>query len=253
MFMKYYYQIIATIFCTSLILSVSATASENKLDLAQIELIQSLQNATHPVPKYEIISSEKLEKRCEGKDKNQCAHTLKITLMSNDGFLFEVYQSDNWSGCEASYPCSTIGDLGAGRHEFVVKDMITKKKIVLGEDDFDGLWSARMKRVPAPIDYPYLIISHWSGGASCCFEFHIYLKSDISLPPYKTPFSRSDYLFATQDQRIYYGGWTLLKGRLTTDYESAENQLREDEPFFIEDLVENYFEHGQKTGEWPND
>ena len=50
----------------------------------------------------------------------------------------------------------------------------------------------------APVDYPYLILGMWSGGASCCLRSEFYLKDNIYLKPFVIDYTRDDILFFRQ-------------------------------------------------------
>lgn len=197
------------------------------------EIIEQIQNQRYERPLYSLIASEKQEKVCSTKDSNWCAHTTKRVVSSNDGFTIEMYHSDGPDsvGCntDAIYPCSTIGDTGAGKDELHVTNEQTNQTITVTGSE------GSIYRTSTPMHYPYLLITNFSGGAGCCFSYLIYLKNNLHLTPFKIKDTRSDYFFATKDNRLFFALWEELPG-------SKSNNRNTKEPYYIEDLIEKHFE-----------
>ena len=63
----------------------------------------------------------------------------------------------------------------------------------------------------------------------------IYLKNNLHLTPFEIKDSRSDYFFATKDNRLFFALWEELPG-------SKSNNRNTKEPYYIEDLIEKHFE-----------
>jgi hypothetical protein len=126
--------------------------------------------------KYEVVSEEKLDKVCV--DEGVCSTTVKKVLSSNDGFIFETFLSDGsdsvWCGYGNETPCSTRGDYGGGRNEMKVISKKTNKSISVS-----GAFG-NILRTPTPIDYPYIVIEINTGGASCCTNFRLYSKENLT-------------------------------------------------------------------------
>ena len=132
---------------------------------------------------YDVVSKEKLDKVCRSEDR--CSTTVKKTMTSSDGFLFETYISDgpdsvwcieyrNDSFLESYNPCSTIGDNGGGGENIVV---VNKKNRASTTIIGNGI---QLKRIATPEEYPYLIFVSASGGASTPPMYVLYNKNDLT-------------------------------------------------------------------------
>ena len=198
------------------------------------EIIEQIQNQRYERPLYSLIALEKQEKVCSTKDSNWCAHTIKRVVSSNDGFKIEMYHSDGSDSIRCNtdvlYPCSKIGDTGAGKDELHVTNEQTNQTITITGS------GGSIFRTSAPIQYPYLLITTSSGGASCCFSYLVYLKNNLYLTPFEIRDTRSDYFFATKDNRLFYALWEELPGSMSYKRNTKE-------PYYIEDLIEQHFEN----------
>ena len=132
---------------------------------------------------YDVVSKEKLDKVCRSEDR--CSTTVKKTMTSSDGFVFETYISDgpdsvwcieyrNDSFLESYNPCSTIGDNGGGGENIVV---VNKKNGASTTIIGNGI---QLKRIATPEEYPYLIFVSASGGASTPPMYVLYNKNDLT-------------------------------------------------------------------------
>ena len=132
---------------------------------------------------YDVVSKEKLDKVCRSEDR--CSTTVKKTMTSSDGFVFETYISDgpdsvwcieyrNDSFLESYNPCSTIGDNGGGGENIVV---VNKKNGASTTIIGNGI---QLKRIATPEEYPYLIFVSVSGGASTPPMYVLYNKNDLT-------------------------------------------------------------------------
>ena len=208
-------------------------------DLEVKEVIKIIENQEYPLPKYKLIAKKQLEEVCRGK--TNCAHTIKRWLSSDDGFYFEIYHSDGndsvWCDIKDLFPCSTIGDTGAGKDTLHIIDKVNNKKKVIISGS-----GGRINRITAPIDFPYLLLANYSGGSRCCFNYYVYLKENINLDPFIIESSRSDYFYPTKNNRLFFAGWKEIPER---------NKVKIKEPYFIEDIVINHFnkQHGEQEGE----
>ena len=132
---------------------------------------------------YDVVSKEKLDKVCRSEDR--CSTTVKKTMTSSDGFVFETYISDgpdsvwcieyrNDSFLESYNPCSTIGDNGGGGENILV---VNKKNGASTTIIGNGI---QLKRIATPEEYPYLIFVSASGGASTPPMYVLYNKNDLT-------------------------------------------------------------------------
>jgi len=198
----------------------------------KIELIELIENQTYPKPKYELISEEILDEVCVSSDR--CSTTVKKTLSSSDGFLFEIFQSDGtdsvwcYGHFDDVFPCSTIGDYGGGRDELTVTSTKTKQKVKIINGSPAG---GRITRVSTPINYPYIVFEKHTGGMSCCMSYELYSKENFSLQPFILDNTRGDLLI-TKDNKTFFTAWEEL---------FKDHTRQSAIPGFIDDLITAHF------------
>ena len=183
---------------------------------------------------HRILDQTLEEEVCEGKS-GECSRTNRIVSYSSDGLIFEYFQSDSRDNvyCDGYTPCSSVGDYGGGRSEMniwffgnlvpeggpKVSDLDPLR--IMGVDSKLGVQLPILSREWAPIDYPYLVIRHFSGGVSCCVRFDFYLKENLNLEPYVISYSRNDILnFVLDDQGTFN---TIHPGSANDEMIGSEN------------------------------
>ena len=171
----------------------------------------------YEVPTYSPVSTQVLEEVCRN---GWCVNTIKKELISSDGFLFETYLTDDTDSvwCLAyskeNIPCSTIGDTGGGKNEMIIHNVKNKQKVKIVNNS--PAKSGRIIRMETPLEYKFIIIEIYSGGASCCSIFEFYSKDDLSLNPFIIENSNG-YLFITEKNRTFLNIEDLI-------YEHFSNQ-----------------------------
>tara|TARA_B100001057_G_scaffold490169_1_gene577874 strand:- start:6 stop:566 length:561 start_codon:yes stop_codon:yes gene_type:complete len=133
---------------------------------------------------YKLVSNQVLDEICS--NKYGCKNTVKKELLSNDGFVFETYTTNDTDAVwclpysDENRPCSTIGDSGAGKNEMIIYDVTNSKKAKIINNSHSG----RITRLNTSPEFKYIIMEIYSGGASCCSKTELYSKQDVSLEPF---------------------------------------------------------------------
>ena len=173
------------------------------------------------MPTYSLVSTQVLEEVCRN---GWCVNTTKKEFISSDGFLFETYLTDGTDSVWClgySKPCSTRGDTGGGKNEMIIHNVKNKQKVKIVNNSPAG--DGRITRVEIPLEYKFIIIEIYSGGASCCSIFEFYSKDDLSLNPFiiENP---------VEEARFDYDGLLLSNGYLLVSENTIEVELMKEYP-----------------------
>jgi len=217
-----------TIICL-LVFTISTPAS-SQLSLEEENHRAAIAKEQYPIPEYDLVSEERFTEVCGGKE-NWCSVPLKKDLSSSDGFLFEIHQGESdVSYCDAEkvFPCSAIGDAGAGKLEMRITSKEDSRSVRV---TFPR--TVVLQRVEkAPMDYPYIIIHNHTGGAPCCSGYQYFLKQDLTLPPFEVEFDYAEILAISKTHETYFSGWEALR---------AKTSLKREPAYLIEDIVQEHF------------
>jgi hypothetical protein len=212
-----------------LVFAISTPAS-SQLSLEEENHRAAIAKEQYPIPEYELVSEERFTEVCGGKE-NWCSAPLKKMLSSSDGFLFEIHQGESdmpYCDAEEVFPCSMIGDAGAGKLEMRItsKEDGRSARVTFPRT----FWLKRVEKTP--MDYPYIVIEGYTGGASCCSGYLFYLKEDLTLPPYVIEFDYASRLAISATHETYFNGRTALR---------AKTSLKREPAYLIEDIVQEHF------------
>ena len=227
------------IFVIFLIVLVSCSSEDVEQPFDPSEVLKDGYETLMEGEAHRILDQTLEEEVCRGKS-GECSRTKRIISHSSDGFIFEYFQSDSRDNvsCDENTICSSIGDYGGGRSEM---NIWSYGMGVLTEDgpklsDLDplrimgvdsaiqlslGVQLPVLSRKWAPIGYPYLVIKHFSGGASCCVRFDFYLKENLHLEPYIVGYSRNDILYFVLDDQGTFN--TIHPGSANNEMIGSEN------------------------------